>query len=174
MAVPQYFDGDELFGADLNALVALLPTIRTQRQDVTVSNSTAQAPITDLVAPLAASSIYTARAVLWYSSTTTADFAPGLTVPAGATYRVCPHGSPSTDNGLASAQMWVGTFTSAPIGTFGGKGAGAGNAAMLVLEATITTGATAGNLQLTFGQGLAEVSNTVVHATSSLTLQRVA
>lgn len=164
-----FLAGQKLRASDMQ----LLPVVKTKLADQTISNTTVQTAITDLAVPLNASTTYSFRAIVWYSSTTTADFAPGLTVPAGATFRVCPHGSPATINGLSSTEMWVGTFTSNPMGTFGGKGAGAGNSAMLMLEGTVNVSGSPGNLQLTFAQGVAEVSNTVVHATSSLTVQKV-
>lgn len=138
--------------------------------DQTVNNSVALVADTALTLPVVANAVYEVSGQVLYSTTTTADMQAQFAAPAGAALEWAYSGYGSTATGSPSS-VNLARLTLGNIITPGGIGTGSriGFRPLGIL----TTGGTAGSLTLTWAQGVAEVSDTVVHAGSFLKLTRI-
>ena len=154
--------GQKLTAEDL---AALIPSIATKSVDETVNNSSAIQNDDELVLPLVANAVYVFDLVVIYSSGTTPDIKVGFTLPTGATTALeADFFDPSLIRNLI-AQTTVPTTGIA----MGGNAATTG----CRIWGTVTTGATAGDMQTVWAQNTANASNTIVRAGSYLLVQRV-
>ncbi len=137
-----------------------------------VTNSTTLTA-TNLSRPVAASTQYIARGVLYYTAGTGEDFKPGITLPSGATLRRLTLLSlPSTTN-TNTGDGFFGTNTSA--GTFSAPGQTTSSDVIVCYYTVMfTVGSTAGNAVLTYAQATAGAGTaTVLRAWSSWWVRKV-
>jgi hypothetical protein len=137
--------------------------------DQTVNNS-ATLTASGLALSVEANSKYRIEGFVAYNSSQTADMIIGWTYPTGATIRWTPD-SLFISSTSAAGQVYRTFATESDTGILGGPGAANGEA---LVTGMVTTGSTAGTLTLMFAQNVAEVSNTVLLAKSSILLTKVA
>lgn len=107
---------------------------------------------TNLSRPVAASTTYVGRGVLFYTAGTTEDFKGGLSVPSGTTVRkVSLLSGPSTDTSNTPGSVYFGYDTAVSNLTAPGTGGASGMVAMLTV--VFTTSSTAGNAVFQYAQG---------------------
>lgn len=160
------------WGAALTNLVnSLETTVGSQRRtvarktaDETVNNSAAYQDDDHLALQLDANVVYRANIHLLYQSSTVADFRYRFVAPAGASL------AGWSFLGINSASAFV--YAVANNGGVIGLG---GTGADTVLDAwgLVVVGGTAGTLQVQWCQDVANASNTILRATSYLTLERI-
>jgi hypothetical protein len=124
----------------------------------TVNNSAAVQNDDELLVSLEANTKYVMEALLYVTSSASADFRHTWTFPVGATYLGFVLGLD-----YASGAITMQGFGGA---VFNGGG-------YIKIESSFSVGANAGNLQLQWAQGSAEVSDTKVYAGSYLKITKV-
>lgn len=145
-------------------------TIAVKSVNQSITSNTTFANDADVKLPVAANATYLMTSVLKYDADASGDFAAQWIGPAGAS------AVGSVTGLLVSAtndtNLFVVGFTLSDLHAFGGRGTGVPRAGQWV--GTITTGATAGTLQLQWAQYTSDAVATVLYAGSFLTLQRIA
>lgn len=146
---------------------------RTADSAALVSNTTLQND-TDLAIALPTAGRFQFEAVIFYDSSTTADFKAAFTVPAGATLRWGGIGASTTvSGGVGPGQFSVAIASGAAI-VYGGSGTGTANTLILKISGTVVMGGTSGPLWFQWAQNTSDATNTIVRANSRLTAWRVA
>lgn len=143
-------------------------TAVTPGGDFTVTNTTTPAPDPILTRPVEALGVYRVRGWVITNSSTVADAKIGWTLPAGSTMSWVADGPAST---AASGNTPVGR--TALVGGSAGVIGGAAADTVTMLEGTLTVGATAGDVVMTFAQNTAEATNTIRRGGSWLELERI-
>jgi hypothetical protein len=128
--------------------------------DETVSNSTILQDDNDLFFAIGANEIWSVNLVVVLTSSTVADFRGAITAPSGATGQWGRAGS----NNYTALDGSAYDFHS-------GQGA---TRVMVILDALVVNGVTAGNVRFQWAQDVAEVSDTKVLTNSYLVAYRVA
>lgn len=148
-------------------------TIRKTADETVTSDITLQNDDV-LLFPVVANATYSFRLFLRYSAATTGDLRFGFTLPAGAV------GEKSSAHAPLTATSCVNTSTTTATNDItqtdpnvGGAGTGAGNICSLVVDGTVITAGTAGNVTLRWAQVASDVTATTVHANSWLTYRRI-
>lgn len=144
-----------------NAIAELRPLFVEKTLDQTLNNSAVLQNDTALFLAVPANTKWELNGVIRFNSGTTPDFRAKFTVPALATLKW---------NIFAQATTWLG-FQQDETTTAVIDGLAASVAAQI--NGVLTVGANAGNLQLQWAQGTANVSNTIVQIGSYLKLQRM-
>lgn len=139
--------------------------------DTTVNNSITLTADPELTIPVVAGGIYHVEGFLIYSSATAADMSLGWTYPASSTMDWTSNGLISTITGNTGS-LYRGRLAINGVGWAGGSGAGAGSK-LVALPAGILTAAASGNLTLTWAQLVADASDTVIYANSTLKLTKL-
>ncbi|WP_156051381.1 hypothetical protein [Allokutzneria albata] len=149
------------------------PVVARKTSNKTVNNDNVIANHTDtqLLPLMSANATYTFEAFLIYSATTTADVRITAVGPTGATGQICPAGLVFGAGGIG-ADIEMGVFDLGT--TLVSGGAGAGTKVASLLRGTVTTLDTAGPLGVRFAQNGAEVSDAILYAQSTLSIQRIA
>lgn len=163
--------GQKVRASELNAGQ---PAYARVASAVTVISSTAFVNVTGLVLPVEASSFYALDGYIEYTSATGSDIKFCLIGPASAGGTWGAHGlaqaaAASTGDLEAFALDGIGSGNALGLG-----GAGVATSTWGHLKGLITTGATAGTLQLQFAQVASVATNTVVRAGSHLSLVKIA
>lgn len=98
-------------------------------------------------------SVYKVDGVLFYSGGSIGDFAPDLSLPAGATFKYNPQ---SADAGASSniSSVYTGVMYGTQNAVGGVNGGTIADARTMLLSGTIRTGGTAGNAVVRFGQNV--------------------
>lgn len=132
---------------------------KVSTSDTVVNNSTALVDVSQLTIPVSANRVYAIQGLMVYTASTVADAKIRLTGPTGASARLAgarlasPATSTQGDMDVAAiaiaVEYWMG-------------GAGTGTATAASLTGRLSTGDTAGNLQLGFAQVTAEATNTTL------------
>lgn len=139
-----------------------------------VNNSVALVSDSTLLVALPTAGRYQFECVLFYDSSTAADFKAAFTIPAGATMRWGGQGpSTSVASGVGTAVFTTTTVSGTAV-VYGGSGVGTANAMLLVIKGAVLMGGTAGNLQLQYAQSVADPTDTIVRTHSRLLCWRVA
>ena len=154
--------GQQILAADVNNLV----TIVNKTADETVNNSNVLQDDDELLFALAANEIWTGRAFLLFtSSSTDADIKFRFTAPAlGAVYTAGTYKATAT--GVITLISGVGALV-----PYQGNDA---NVVLAILEFTVVNGANAGDLQLQWAQNTAKAADTKVLIGSHLELHKIA
>lgn len=174
MALPTFSAGERLTAAKLTQICSEITAstlIATKASLQTVNNSATLVDDSDLFVALAASTTYVFELTLLFASNGTADIKYGFTFPALAT---CEWGSirlVSSSAGI-TGDADFGSYNSATSGSSTVAAAGTSSAQLAVVNGTITTAGTSGNLRLQWAQNTANVSDTTVYAGSSLVVHR--
>lgn len=145
-----------------DAVAAVAPLSVVKGDDESVSSSTAMHNDSALVIPLQANSAYLIICFFNYTATGTANFKYKFTVPSGITgyQQAARLGLGGGFAGGAFSSQWTDTVAA------GGQGT---STVMNVFAfGGITTGPTAGNLQLQWAQNTSDASQTTVKAASVL------
>lgn len=142
--------------------------------DETVNNSTALQNDDHLLVALPTAGTFGFQMVLFYDSSTTADFKAAFTMPAGATMLWGGVGPATTAGSSVGDGQFLTTTVSGTAIPYGGAGTGTTNTLMLVVNGEITMGGTSGNLQLQWAQNTLDATNTVVRTRSRLLAWRSA
>jgi hypothetical protein len=140
---------------------------RTTDATAIVSNTTLQNDSV-LVAPLVANATYIFKSIIYYDSSTTADFRLAFTGPAGSTgiWGATAIGQPGATDMVANTN---------PIGSTLFMGAtGVGLTLIAIINGDISTAGTAGNLDTLYAQSTSDPTNTIVRARSYLWIARIA
>jgi len=149
------YPGQLVRGSDTEVLFALKLTDESLTSSTTLQNDDT------LLFPVEASATYEFTATVVYVGNTTGDFKLAFTFPSGATL------------------YWVGKGT--PIGLDNSFGAASGTSLAysgettnqsIVVQAVLTTGSTAGTLQLQWAQNTSNATATVVKTGSFIRAQR--
>lgn len=138
-----------------------------------INNSTTLVNDTVLVTALPTSGRFHWTAVIYYDSSTTADFKVAFTIPAAATMRWGGHGPATTVSANVGDTQFLATTTSGTAIAYGGSGTGTANTSMLLINGTVVQNGTAGNLQLQYAQNTLDATNTVVRLASRMSVWRV-
>lgn len=137
--------------------------------DETVNNSATAQADNVLVFNADASSYYTFKYQIVYSSSTTADFKYEFAFPSGATgWKSSVHPALSATGCASTSTTNSFTLLSQADPNVGGIGTGSANACMFEVSGWVQTGVTAGTVELRWAQATAEASDTVVHTGSNL------
>ena len=139
--------------------------------DTTVNNVAVIAPDPELSIPVVSGGVYHVEGFLIYSSATAADLSIGWTYPTASTMDWSINALISTATGSSGSinrarQSITGTLPA------GGTAAGAGSK-LIAMPAGIFTAAASGNLVLNWSQVVADVSDTVIYANSTLKLTKL-
>jgi hypothetical protein len=147
-----------------------IPRLAKSTADVVVNNSGSLVAATGLVFNVAANAVYEVEGAIIYAASTAADITFGWTYPASAAMDWSANGlSTGTTSPTSSvARQPKGISETSPIG-----GAGVASKIFAYPKGLLVTGATAGVLQLTFAQLVAEASDATVFAGSYLKLTRL-
>lgn len=138
-----------------------------------VNNSTVLVPDAVLVVALPTAGRFQFELVLFYDSSTAADFKVAFTIPAGAVTRWGGVGpSTAVSSGVGTGQFSVAIGSGTTI-TYGGSGTGTANTLVIPIKGNVLMGGTAGNLQVQYAQQTADPTDTVVRAHSRLHVWRV-
>lgn len=138
-----------------------------------INNSTVLVSDAVLVAALPTAGRFQFELVMFYDSSTAADFKVAFTIPAAAVIRwggVGPSTTVSAGVGTGQFSVAIGSGTSIP---YGGSGVGTANTMMMIAKGNVLMGGTAGNLQVQYAQQTADPTDTVVRAHSRLHVWRV-
>lgn len=170
--------GQKVRASDLNSGI---PALAYVQSDITVISSTTYVDATGLVIALEANAIYALDGWIYYQSAVAADIKFNFTFPASAVVIAGFYGPPTTGTPFAAATERI-NYTD--MGTFASSGGDYAHGADAAFPTTVwasvrpmgqvTTGATAGNLQVRFAQNASTASNTVVKAKSWLRASRLA
>lgn len=142
---------------------------KSANQTMTLS-STAMQNVTDLVAAMPTTGVYSFRGVIYYDTSTTADIKFSFTVPAGAGLRWNGLGVAVGASGIGDGTFNTISVTDSPLSYGGG---GAGTVLACQIEGEYVAGGTAGNLQFRAAQNAAEATNTIIIARSRLEIWRL-
>lgn len=138
-----------------------------------INNSTALVSDSTLVIALPTAGRFHFEAVLFYDSSTAADFKAAFTIPAAATMRWGGVGPSTTVAGGVGTGQFSTTAVSGTAIAYGSSGVGAANAQFLKISGAVLLGGTAGNLQLQYAQNTADPTDLVVRTHSRLLAWRV-
>lgn len=177
MALPTFASGSRVRASALTALVAelqnlfsdTLKVIKPADSPARTNNTLAVDP--DLSLALLASTSYDFTFKVFYGSNATADIQFAVAFPTGAAVtwggqRIVTAASPSGD---MDAGIYVApTSAVSPIAA-----AGTGGDTLIMIEGTIVTGVTAGNVTLWWAQNTTNVSGAIVRARSTATARRI-
>ncbi|MDT3395428.1 hypothetical protein RKE29_01975 [Streptomyces sp. B1866] len=164
MPYPHWLAGEDIDADGLNALFAQA----YKTADESLSSSTTLQNDDQLAVPVAANALYRVDLFLIYSSDVSADFKLDFTTPSGSTMRWTPQGpAPSASGTDGSLVFQVRTGSESAV--LGGTGSGVAAAA----AGSLSTGGTAGTLQVRWAQNSSSVTTTTVRLGSLLTLLRV-
>lgn len=152
---------------ELNPIVA-----RKTAEVQTVNNSTVFISDTHLVVPMRANAIYSIEGFWWWDSGTTGDIKWQWTGPAGFAVPIWTVQSIDTAVAAVAGNLNAGVSTSATT-AIARAGAGIGTFVGGELEGVVTTGGTAGSLQLQWAQNAAEAVATRMKQHSVLKLTRI-
>lgn len=137
--------------------------------DQTVNNTAVLVNSNQLILPLpVANTVYGVSVLARYSSNTTADIKFSFALPAGAT---AVFGGPFLDSaaGSATGSAFFGeTITPAAVAS-----GGTGTTAIVKIEASVSVGATTGNVIVQFAQNTANASNTTLNTLSYMTVSAI-
>lgn len=172
LTLPSIPAGHKMTAADWAQILGAFPLMRWKDSDQSVTSSTTQTNITDLTVPVAASTNYAIRAVIFYSGSTTGDINLGWTVPTGSSFKVTPDGFASGATGNTNS-IYRGVLTTSAFGALAAQGAGVGSALTAHLEGILAVNTTAGNLQLQYAQGTSDATSTVIYSGSYLWVQKI-
>lgn len=137
--------------------------------DRTVNNSTTLVNAAGLVVPVDRDAIYRVTGMIIYNSGTAPDLKLGWAAPAGATLAWTSDGI-STGATTIVSSVYRGAHDLAATGLAGGN---SGNDMVAMPEGLLTTGNTAGNLQLRFAQETATVADSTIRAGSWIRVERI-
>ena len=165
MPVPVWIPGQVLTSSDVNTWLA--PTNVSKQADQSVTSSTALVSDNELVLAVVASAQYDFDCFLLYEGGTqgSSDMKIQWNVPAGSTLRY-----QATGIGTAGGMGFGNGYTAASVLQLGSQSAG--NLCACTLTGNLLMSTTSGNLQLKWAQNTSSGTSTIVHAQSSLTLQR--
>lgn len=155
---------DAMTKASFDAFTARFAGVRSSSNQ-TVNNSITTVGHSELLIAVAANTVVLFSGMLWYESSTVADFRVEFAQPAGATMKWTSFSS------ATSATVPAGMSDMAERATGVGKtsgGAGAGVHLAFPFQGILIVGATAGNLQVKFAQSTAEATDTIVLTDSFL------
>lgn len=138
-----------------------------------VNNSTVLVPDAVLVVALPVAGRFQFELVLFYDSSTAADFKVAFTIPAGAVTRWGGVGPSTTVSGGVGPGQFSVAIGSGTTVTYGGSGVGTANTVAMIVKGNVLMGGTAGNLQVQYAQQVADPTDTVVRAHSRLHVWRV-
>lgn len=157
--------GNALAGQRLTAagLQAVAPVAAFKNANESVTSSTALQNDNALLIPLQANAVYYFRMFFGYTGGTqgSSDIKFGFTIPSGASMTWTRDGI--TTAGVRPVLVFNTTTAASTLGTNGTGSDEAGT-----VEGTVTTGGTAGNLQLQWAQNTSSTTATTVLAGSSL------
>jgi hypothetical protein len=162
--------GSDATAATINA--ALDAVMRTAYQAVDsspVNNSTVLVSSTYLTLPVAASTTYLFDGVIFYDATAAADFKNSLALPVGSTGLASPWGS-DTAAASVSATIEHDAFTSL---TWATGGVASGTVMCSRPTGKFSTDTLGGSVTFQFAQNVANVSNAILKAGSSIRLIKV-
>ena len=167
--------GQKIRASDLNFIVpgfVKKPSNQSLPSNTTLQNDTA------LLLPVLANASYAIEAVIIFEAGTTGDAKFAFSWPASSTF---PWGLTAYGTGGPGAGSVGGSIFSAAFGTptsgssfFAVGGAGAGNQNLCIMKGTITTTASAGNVQVMWAENTSDATPTIVSAGSTLRADRVA
>ena len=165
MPIPTWVPGQVLAASDVNNW--FIPLAAYKAGDTSRTTNTTLTPDPDLVVPVSASAVYTFHAFFDYEGANAAGFLKWQwTVPAAATLRYAAT-FVGTGGGI-NINLYQGTDVVA------GYTLGAGNTMAMVHQGTLITAGSAGNITLTWAQNASNGTSTILHAQSSLVMQRIA
>lgn len=159
------------------AIVTSIPTGDTyvrKTSDETVNNSVTLQNDDALVFAAEANSTYYVKLFMLYDSATAADFRYSFSLPAsGFGYKSTHHAPTTTTTCSGTAGSFIYIDVTQTDNNVGGAGTGTSNTCALVVEATIMTLSTAGNIQVQWAQGTLDATNTVVRANSWISYRKI-
>jgi hypothetical protein len=163
---PNWLAGNRITAGQLNAM---LPLAVTKPADEPVTSSTVMQNDNDLVLAVAANAAYTFSCYLNYEGGTinASDIKWQWVLPAGA--HMTYWSASESPGGTLVAQL---TNIESTVGAAATNGAG--NLRAVYMYGGVQTSSTAGNLQLQWAQNSSSATATIVHAKSTLTLDRTA
>lgn len=141
---------------------------------IPINNSTVLVTDPNLGAALPATGRFLWSLVLFYDSSTTADFKIAFTWPALATVKWgIVAASTAVSSGVGTG-AWSTATVSGTSMAIGGSGVGTANTLMATVQGSILMGGTSGVLRLQYAQQVADLTNSVVRADSRMSVWRVA
>lgn len=165
--------GEPLRASVLQALVSeIRPLGARKTANETVNNSNTPQNDDELFVSVAASTLYTLKGLIVYTSGTTPDFRYTWSLPAGASHST---NARIFSRSLAAPSVMVDTRTFIS-GNSGGDGLGttlSTQGQVLELFGYILTGANAGTAQFQWSQNTTNLSDTIVYAGSWIELKRI-
>lgn len=166
--------GQFLTGASLMAAIAEVNkvTVVAKGSNQIVNNSSALVDDNDLLLAVAASTVYTFKAAVAFSSGATPDIKVVFTFPALAS---CMWGGVRlvTTAAAVTGDGDFGGYSSATSGTDAIAAAGTGGVQIMMINGRLAVSTNAGNLRLQWAQFVANPSDTTVYAGSWLEMVRV-
>ena len=166
MAIPTWVTGEVLTASDVNEW--FVPLLVVKAADESITSSTAMQNDNELVLAIPANATFVFDCYLNWEGGIGGDIKWQWTGPAGYTLRyTAAYRDPSTNNANVGTGSTGGTVNQA-----GGNGAGSLRAVMM--NGSVVTSSTAGNLQLQWAQNSSSGTATIVHAQSYLRLYRYA
>lgn len=177
MALPVFTSGVRVRASQLAALVTelqnlfndTLKVVKGANSPAKTNNTLAADP--DLFLALAASSTYIFRAAIYHNSGTTPDIQFAMAFPASST--ITWGGVRLVTTAALTGDADFGVYTAPTSATSAISAAGTASDQLTIIEGTINTSTTPGNLQLYWAQATTTASNTFVLARSSMTAWRV-
>lgn len=169
MAVPTWVSGQILTASDVNTWFVPLAAVKTA--DTSRSSNTTLTNDPDILFSLASNATYQAEAFLWFhgGASGSSDLQFQWTGPAGFNFFYLLFHAEGGATGLTnSVNRYVAT-SNAFCNTNGGS---TENVAQIL--GTITTGGTAGTLNLQWAQNTSNATATVMRAGTHMTLRRIA
>lgn len=155
----------------VSALAVLFASLRAYKTAATTRNATTTLTADPhLTIPSIPVGTYALDAYLPYDSSTTADFAIGWNLPAGATISYTGSGIAGTSSAANAASMNQVESTSTTGPNSGGVGVGSGAVARPLGSLVVTT---AGTLTLKWAQNTSDATDTTLHAGAWLRLTKL-
>jgi len=165
--------GSKLRASVLQALISeIRPTGARKTANETVNNSNTPQNDDELFVTVAASTLYTTKGLLIFTSGTTPDFRWTWSLPSGASHST---NVKIFSRSLAAPSQMVDTRTFIT-GNSGADGLGttlSSQGQIIEFTGYILTGANAGTAQLQWSQNTANVSDTILYAGSYIELKRI-
>jgi hypothetical protein len=175
MAAKSWNVGDVLTASDMNVWTVPVAVIKPSNTSRNTTTSVADDP--DLVLPLAASSSYDIRMMVFYdgpSTPGTGDIKWTFTLPAGATGTYM---AVHQNIAASTAGMYMLNWTDGPNinqTNANSQGTGTGNQLGILFSGLVAVAGTAGNLTFRWAQNTSSGTNTRVFAQSYMVAQRIA
>jgi hypothetical protein len=174
VATKQWNVGDVLTAADLNVWTVPVAVFKPSNTSRNTTTSVADDP--DLILPVAASTTYEVRGVIFYDgpATGTGDIKWTFSLPSGATgqYQMIHQNLTA-----GTAGMWQINWTDGPNLTTtqaNTQGTGSPNILAMTFSGLLAVAGTAGNLTFRWAQNTSNGTNTRVYQQSYMVAQRIA